>query len=171
MQECAPAPTEPVEDQDAKLNAIVGAALRALVESGAEDHAVGAFAAAHRLKVAQILGMAAAAPAGPPELLGLIRQAVRAELEQTGHAAGAKPVAKRINVVVGGKRTSVTVDPEVFRQLAQTQGGQAKATATIRELAAQAPADAPKRSGWVEARLVAIIELAGDPGAPGSRTH
>ena len=44
------------EIKDRQLNALVGGALRGLVESGADDEAVGAFAASYRQKAAKILG-------------------------------------------------------------------------------------------------------------------
>ena len=71
---------------DPKLNAIVGAAVRALVESGADDERIGAFAAAHRVRVAEILGLSPT-PAGPPDLIEVVREAVRGVLSESGLAA------------------------------------------------------------------------------------
>jgi hypothetical protein len=121
-----------VDHLDQKLNAIVGAAVRALVESGADDERIGAFAAAHRMRVAEILGMSPT-PAGPPDLIEVVREAVRGVLTESGLAA--RPVrqtAKRVFVMVAGKRTSVTVDPRLFQKVSEVNGGDAKAQAVIR---------------------------------------
>ena len=71
------------DDKDAlnrKLDAIVGAFVRALIESGMDDAIIGALAASHRAKVADILGVEELPPAGPPDLLALVRTAIRGEL-------------------------------------------------------------------------------------------
>jgi len=77
--------------------------------------------------------------------------------------------AKRINVLVGGKRTSVTVDSALFFKVAESHGGPAKATALIKNLASNAPAQVTKRSGWIEERLIAITEMG--EGAPAGQPH
>jgi len=159
-----------VQDLDTKLNHIVGAAIRALVESGADDGQIGAFAVAHRAKVAQILGATEHPPAGPPDLHAVVRDAVRSVLTESGLAAAQlRAKAKRINVLVGGKRTSVTVDTGLYLKVANANGGAKKASALIRSLASSAPPDVAKRSGWIEERLRAITEAA-DVASPG-RTH
>ena len=160
-----------MQDSDSKLNSIVGAALKALAESGADDEFIGAFAATHRAKVAGVLGLAPAAPAGPPDLVELVRGAVRSVLTETGLASpGLRPAAKRIYVKVEGRRTSVTVAPGLFLQVAESNGGPARALSMIRDLAAEAPRDVANRSGWVEQRLLAIVQLSA-PGAESSRAH
>lgn len=156
-----------MNDLDPKLNAIVGAAVRALVETGADDERIGAFAAAHRVRVAEILGLSPA-PAGPPDLVELVREAVRGVLTETGLTA--RPVrqtAKRVFVLVAGKRTSVTVDPRLFQKLSEVNGGDAKAQAVIRDLATKAPSDTSNRSGWIEQRLIAITQLPSQAAPPG----
>ncbi len=148
-----------MDNLDAKLNAIVGAALRALMETGADDSQVGAFAAEHRVKVAAILG-ADSVPAGPPDLASLVREAMKGVLTEAGLTlAKAKSTTKRIFVVVGGKRTSITVDPGLFEKLSASSGGSTKARAVIRDLASKAPSTVSNRSGWIEERLIAITQL------------
>lgn len=63
-----------------KLNAIVGAALRGFVESGADNEFIGAFAASYREDVSKILGTSGEA-LGPPDLLDIVTQAVRAAVQ------------------------------------------------------------------------------------------
>lgn len=159
-----------MQELETKLNHIVGAAIRALVESGADDGQIGAFAVAHRTKVAAILGASDQPVAGPPDLVELVRGAVRSVLSESGLApAEAKTKAKRINVLVAGKRTSVTVDAALFFKVAESNGGPAKATALIKDLASSSPSDVAKRSGWIEEKLMAIMEAGA--GAPTGRTH
>ena len=141
-----------------KLNALVGAALRGLVQSGADDQAIGAFAAEHRERVAQILGMAA--PVAPVDLQAVIESAV---------AQGGKPrrqsgAARRVYVVVAGVRTSVTIPSALFEEVAAAGGGAKEARRLAEQYANQAP-DEGNRSGWTVERLRGHLALHEAPGA------
>ena len=62
-----------------KLNAIVGAAIKVMIESGADDEFIGSSAASYRRKVAKILGEPVEA-LDLPDLLSIVSQAVRQAL-------------------------------------------------------------------------------------------
>ena len=77
-----------MDDEDTKdrqINALVGGAVRGLVESGADDEAVGAFAASYRQKAAKILGRPQEA-LDPPDLTEVIKVAVAQALAAAGQS-------------------------------------------------------------------------------------
>ena len=148
------------ESGEDEIDAIVGAALKAFVESGVARARLGAFALSFREEVAGILGRKPAKPA-EPDLLQLVTQAVRTAMAdptivpRQAAAEKAEP-AKRIYVTVGGKPTSVTLSAESLRKLDDAAGGRKQAKAVIQELAESAPANAGNRSGWVQDRMLAF---------------
>lgn len=155
---------DPKEDE---LDAIVGAALKAMVESGAGRARLGAFAASFRDEVAQILGRKEAKPE-EPDLLALVTQAVRQAIADPSMAAGARPKplgAKRIYVLVNGRPTSVTIDRETLDGLERSVGGRKKSKAIIQELVETAPPDVSNRSGWVRDRLISFMSARGEGAA------
>ena len=147
-------------DNDArKLNAIVGAAIKAMAETGADDEVVGAFAASHRIKVAHILGQNETVPAAP-DLVEIVTQAVANALNQNGLVSTPSrslPTVRRFNVEVSGKRTSLTLSATAIAKLEQATGTRKAAKAVIQGFADSAPTDVPNRSGWVEERLAAYM--------------
>lgn len=154
------------DDETAKLNAIVGSAIKALVESGADDAYVGSFAASHRAKVARILGQSETVDE-PPDLLAMVTKAVQAALAGLpGSQAGLslplvghrKKVAKRVYVTVAGRSTSLTLREESVARLTEILGDKRKAKAVIQDLASSAPQDTPNRSRWVEDRIFAYMD-------------
>jgi hypothetical protein len=68
-------------DEKRQLNAIVGGAIRALVESGADDEIVGAFSATYRTQVAKILGFTEKS-FQPLDLVAIVQAAVRLALKE-----------------------------------------------------------------------------------------
>ena len=148
-----------------KLNAIVGAAIKALAESGADDEFVGAFANSHRIKVAVLLGRQEI-ETDPPDLVSIVSQAVSKAMEAAGVAsiAGKAPKApvKRMNVLIDGRRTCVTVRCSTEAQLIAAKGDRKQAREFIQELANKAPDDVQNRSGWVEERLQAFLRFSKD---------
>jgi 3-oxoacyl-(acyl-carrier-protein) synthase len=147
-----------------KINAIVGAAIKAVVESGADDEFVGAFAATHRAKVARILEHPEEALQGPTDLLALVTQAVAQALGEAGIGSNRRAPAKRINVVIAGRRTSVTLSREILDRLIEAKGSQSQANNFVQELASNLPADVPNRSRWIEERVRAFLNFRqGDP--------
>lgn len=148
------------ESDTSKLDAIVGAALKALALSGADDAFVGAFAASHRQKVAGILGLVEQ-NAVPTDLLVLVTQAVKQALEASPDrvqrkAAGKNPV-ERVYVTVNGKPTSLSLSTPLLDQISEVLGGRKQTRKAIAELAQSAPKDVKNRSGWVEARMMSLV--------------
>lgn len=161
-----------MDDETRKLNAIVGAAIRALAESGAEDEFVGSFAAAHRIKVAGILGQSESVPQAP-DLLQLVTQAVGLALDQAGvnrRGMVRGSTAKRIYVVIAGKRTSLTLSRDVFEQLIKSKGDSRTAKMMVQDFANSVPPQIDNRSGWVEERLLSFLAM-GDDAQPHASRH
>ena len=156
------------DSETRKLNAIVGAAIKALAESGAADEFVGAFAASHRAKVASVLGASEPAP-DSQDLLAIVTQAVGLAMEQAGIGKRKEPTTKRVNVEIAGRRTSLTLSRAVLDKLSQAKGTKQQAKAVIQDLANTAPMDVENRSGWVEERLLGVLTLADQDGASAAR--
>lgn len=153
------------DSEKRKLDAIVGAAVRALAESGADDAYVGAFAASHREKVATILGLGGQRQQQPPDLLKLVTEAVQKAM------MGAQPVPRkpagasavtRVYVTLNGKPTSLSLDKDRVSKLKEALGPK-EARKAITELAQSAPQGVKNRSGWVEARMLNLT-----PPTPGT---
>lgn len=145
------------ENDIQKLNAIVGAALKAMAESGADDAFVGAFASTHRNRVAEILGIQAQTEQ-VPELRVMMLEAVNQALQEAGLVKTKRSTVIRYPVLVNGKRTSVTIDKNLFASLEATKGSKSAARAALQELASQAPESIENRSGWVQQRLSALLQ-------------
>lgn len=143
-----------------KLNAIVGSALRGLVESGASDEAIGAFAQDHRTKVSQLLGIAAAKPQ-EVDLNALVSSVVLKALDELGVGSGqaSRKPAARVIVEVRGAKTSVSIKRALMDRLVASKGGQKEASAMLEELANAAPADTLNRSKWVAERVESILQM------------
>lgn len=162
--------TLPVSDDSdtRKINAIVGAAIKALAESGAGDEFVGAFAASHRAKVASLLGASEPA-ADSQDLLTIVTQAVGIALERAGAGKRKEHTTKRVNVEIAGRRTSLTINRSILDQLVKAKGSPQKAKSVIQDLANTAPANVDNRSGWVEERLLGVLALTDQGGASAAR--
>ena len=148
-----------------KLNAIVGSALRALVESGATDEFIGEFAASHRAKLVKIMCFPEEA-LQPVSLEQIVATAVAQALEKTGKAAAksSKVPTQRINVIVGGRRTSITIGGETVARLVASKG-EKQANEVIRDIASKVPKETKNRSGWIEERLQLLLSFADGEGA------
>ncbi len=151
-----------------KLNTIVGAALRGLVESGASDEALGRFAASHRQTVSQILGLQPQ-EAREPDLVSVVEMAVRRVLgvAQTPGQSAAPTVVRR-TVTVGGKRTTVSLNKAVVDELIQKVP---KPRQLLDSLAAGTPPDASNRSSWLETRLRAYLTTLAAAPPPADQAH
>lgn len=150
-----------------QLNAIIGEAIKALVDSGASPSFLGSFAAVYGPRFAQHLGVNTEAP---PDLRTVITEAVtdavhKALSHQPDSAESGKTVP--IQVICGGKRTSVTVRQSRIDQLAQISS---KPRKLVRELAAAAPANSDNRSAWLDQQIEAYLALQNQPRA-GASTH
>ncbi len=157
IEVCEPGYTQLMNDEERKLNAIVGAAIKALAESGADDELVGSFANLHRTKVAQILGQPSRQP-DPPDIVDVVAKAVETTMARFGIVEKKKQRAsRRVNVVVDGRRTSLTLRAESLERLAETMGGSRQVAATVQSLAQQVPREVKNRSAWVEERLASLV--------------
>ncbi len=151
-----------------KLNAIVGAAIKSLVESGAGDEFVGSFAMSHRAKVAKILDAAEPESDGP-DLLTVVTQAVKLALEQAGVTRSKESGTKRVNVEVAGRRTSVTLSKIALDQLVKSKGSTQQAKTVVQDLANTAPANVENRSAWIEERLLGLLAFTNQVEPPAQR--
>lgn len=157
--------TEEVSDdlELRKLNAIIGSAIKALAESGADDEFIGAFALSHRQKVSKILGQPEEA-LQPPDLQAMITRAVEQAMDSTGlRKRAGKRKTERVHVLIGGRRTSVTITQAMVSGLVQAKGDRRSAKALIQELANSAPVDTDNRSRWVEDRVRAFLSFPSEP--------
>jgi hypothetical protein len=161
--------TRPVsnEQDTRKLNAIVGAALRGLVDAGATDEAIGAFAHDHRARVAELLGVGAAAQSAEIDLTVVVQRVLQ-ELGAAPARVGRKPAA-RVVVQVRGSKTSISIQHSLLDRLVAARGGEkTRAVSTIEELANAAPASVANRSRWVAQRVEAILQapVGNEAGSP-----
>lgn len=138
------------------VDALVGAALRLLAQSGADDAALGAFAAQYRARVVDVLGQPERAAAQEVDLRELVVSSVHLALAEAGVVKRQKD--KRVPVTVRGKRTTLTINPDVLARLQRMAGSRRAAVATLQDLANTAPADQENRSAWVEQRIQAMSE-------------
>lgn len=152
--------TQRVADDD-KLDALVGAALKGLVEAGASAAAVGAFAASYRTEAAQILGLIERPSV--PDLQVLVTEAVSQALAEAGvikNKQARRPRAERFYVMVAGKHTSVTISAHTTAKLIEAKGSKAQAKHHVEQLANSAPASTSNRSKWIEERILAGLTFA-----------
>lgn len=140
-----------------QLNAVMGVALRALVDAGAEPGFLATFVDRYRNEFAQQLQLPVAAPA--PDLRAVIVAAVAEALGATGPRPRRGKQTQPVNVLVNGQRTTVTVRKDRFQTIEQLVGGGRQARQVIQQLAATAPADADRRSTWLDTQLDAFIQL------------
>lgn len=144
---------------DSRLDTLVGEALRAIVESGADAAFIGAFAASHRQRVAQILGVAEkpADVAAGVDLVELVERVVT-ELEERRASRPRKP---KFNLEVAGRRTSVSLSTASLQLLQASKVSPRQARSILESLAATCPArPQTSRSTWVETHLQAALEMA-----------
>lgn len=145
----------------AQLNALVGSALRGLVESGASAEAIGAFASSYRHEAAQIIGIEASPPK-TPDLQSLVMEAVSqalAEANVGSRRKTAKPTAQKFYVTVDGKRTSVSINSQTVTRLIDAKCSAPAAREQIQQLANAAPPSVDNRSRWIEERILASLSF------------
>lgn len=148
-----------------KLNAIVGAAIKALAVSGADAEFVAEFAVSHRAEVAAILGPVESTPpkvlsVESPDLLAIVKQAVSevvGGLDLRGKVRPARVTACRVNVTINGKRTCITISRSIESQLVQATGGWEQAKPVIQEIADTVPSSVNNKSAWIADRLKAYL--------------
>lgn len=145
-----------------KLDAIVGAAIQALANAGADARMIGSFAAQHRQKVAELLNI----PSTPTpvvdmkELVDLAVTTVTNALQERGVLrANSSPRLERLNVIVGKTRTTVSVEKPTLDKLIEMMGSKKAAKQYIEQVANNAPKGTPNRTDWVTEQLTTYIQL------------
>lgn len=164
--------THPMDDdeiKDRQLNALVGGAVRGLVESGADDEKIGAFAASYRLKAAKLLNHPHEA-LEPPDLTEIIKAAVSQAL-----AAAAPVIPKRsrkqnehYTVTIRGQKTSVTIHKDVIARLGEAKGDKAAVSRFVREVAKDVPESVENKSEWIEDRISTLLQFEAESAQNGS---
>ncbi len=153
-----------------QLNALVGSAVRGLVESGADDEAIGEFAASYREKAAKILGRPTEA-LHRPDLAEVIQSAVAQALS----ASGPRPSRRQndhFTVMINGQKTSITLHKRIVAALTEAKGSSRAANRFIREVARDVPGSAENKSAWVEQRIEALLCFDAEAvNTPGSSRH
>ena len=165
--------TSPDEDiVERQVNAIVGAAIRALVESGADDTFIAQFALSHRIKVASILEHRE--PTAPPRLEDIISATID-EIVKRGLVPSAprKEKAQRINVLINGVRTSVTVPGTLMEALVSNAGTLKEARQMIKLAATDLDAhvETNQRSSVLRTQLERQLASIKQAAAPRSTTR
>lgn len=147
-----------MDEGEDELDAIVGAALKGMVGSGASSAKVGAFAASFRDEVATILGRKEA-PAQATELLELVTQAVQNALGASGVQPRKRQApAKRIYVECNGRATSVSIPAEMLLKIDTVTGGRKQTVQALRDIARSVPGSVENRSEWVRQRALLLSE-------------
>lgn len=166
-------------DKPEQLNAIVGAAIKAMAEAGVSPERLGSFAAEFRTHVKTVMGCEPRS--AEPDLLSVVKTAVREAMSEAKAVvslvpeatASSEPAAgvRRIYVTIGGKRTSVSIPESVYGSLERQAGGSGRAVKRqIEAVAQEAPANLENRSGWITERLRAMA-LADIPDTAFSQRH
>jgi hypothetical protein len=157
-----------------KIDAIVGSAIRDLAATGASDEELGAFAAAHRTKVAKLLDAPLAAASEPPDIVEVVQQAVESTLLGAGlikkkpETKKARLPAARVVLTVHGKRTTVTIPNATMELLVQREGSLRSARKLVNRVAAGVPAGEANRSAWVNDQITKWLDFAAS--SPPSRS-
>lgn len=154
-----------------QLDAIVGEALKALVDSGASPEFLGRFDATYRSRFAAHLNVPTEPP---PDLKATITEAVSLAVQQVfadqADRGPGRDERVRLQVVCAGKRTSVSVRKSRVDKVVEALGSKQDSLRTIRELAAAAPAELDNRSAWLEAQIDRYLQLRAQP-ISGSPAH
>ncbi len=143
--------------------------MRGLVESGADDEAVGAFAASYRQKAAKILGRPQEA-LDPPDLTEVIKVAVAQALAAAGQVQLKRSRKKNdhFTVSIRGQKTSVTIHKDVIAQLTEAKGSKTEVSRFVREVAKDVPDSVENKSEWIEDRIATLLRFKAEAASNGS---
>lgn len=144
------------KDNDAILDALVGAALKGLVAAGASPSAIGAFAASYRTEAAQVLGILPQPPEAP-DLRQLVTDAVADALRATPQTGATRSRATKFHVLIAGQRTTITLRADLTEKIFAAKGSKTQAQQFVAQLAENTPPDIPNRSAWVAERIAAAL--------------
>ena len=139
---------------------IVGEAIKVLVETGADAQVVGKFSMEFPARAATAMSTTTTSP--ELQIEQIIAATVQRTIEAMGHSAqrirkGA--TIKRINVTVGGKRTSVSVSNTALDDVVRIKGSTAGARALMQQFMDAAPPGTPSKSEWVDSQLLNFVLL------------
>lgn len=157
----------PPDSDSAQIeNALIGEAVRLLSEIGAPVDVLGAFAARYPAMVQKTLGgrvhaVSQKAPvvdrdAAAVDLEAVVHSMMTKVIKESGlidKTASQKPGRVTINVLCGGRRTSVKVRASLIDQMNAVTGSLEDSQKIIKEIAGSAPEDAENRSAYVNEQI------------------
>lgn len=157
------------DSSNAKLNNLLGLALKAMVEGGADLAHIATFSETYRPLFAKELGMKTEPPV---DLKAVIAEAVSQVLGAMPGPRARKP-KQRINVIDGGKRTSVTVDPDRLQRLSHAVGGIDQAREVLQQLIDTKPKaiETGGRSTWLNGQIDTYLNLQKDSVSQSTHRH
>jgi hypothetical protein len=146
---------------------LVGEAIATLAELGVSPQVLGEFAMRFPGRAAASLGTQLS-PSEPTDLEKVVfEQVTRALRADRGMRVSPQQTSakRRVNVLVKGQRTSVTISAELIQEADRLTGSRAAGRQLIQQLAEQAPPETP-RSTWTEQQLhQRLLFLASAPAA------
>lgn len=156
-----------------KRQQLLGAAVRAAYDAGltGDDAAMGEFIERFQANLSGALEERPLSPVEQAQLLtGAFNQVLSAN--RLPGVALLKRMSKRLTIELRstGRRTNVTVRPEIYDQLVAFNGSESAAHRLVEDLANEAPADVDNRSKWIERRFLAIQAAAAGQHS-GASTH
>jgi hypothetical protein len=186
-----------MSDNAKKLNELLGAAMRSMLNTGADDAALGQFAAEFRERAVQILGPGDTSSLTDPFHAGsdgsltadltqfiraTTREAVNHTLEQinlapsSGRRRPGRPMsverAVRVNFTLRGKRSALSIEPSSFNALVRLhKGSKPAARQMVRDVASRIPESITNKSTWVQERIVAILAAQSQPKPDSQHQH
>lgn len=161
------------ETDQQRINAIVGEALKTLVDGGAPVDVIGMFATVYPQKVAKIMGT-------PSPTLDMenLKSIIKETVVSTIQEAGLKGLRERnresfdrLTVSSKGKRTSISVSASVMNQVRNTIGNKRETTALIQKLVDEVPPNTKNRSQWIDDQLNGFLLLSEGGKSKTSRGH
>jgi hypothetical protein len=142
-----------------KINRLIAETLGEMIKSGVPMAAVGAFARTYPGVVDRVMG--AAAPAPDLDVEKIIQATVVRTMElvvgppKKPRPPGGWVDSVKVNLVVGGKRTSATISKSLLASIEQLAGSPKAAKALVSQAASEMPKTVKNRSAWLAERLSA----------------
>ena len=144
-----------------RINELIGETINEMIKSGASMGAVGAFAQNYPTIAQRLMGAPSAAPTVDLDLGKIIEATVARTLEMTGKRSPGKPrsasggwvAVAKVNLTIGGKRTSATLPKELLDSIERMAGSRKAAKQVVEDAAHEMPQNVQNRSGWLASRL------------------